>query len=69
MADIKLPLSNVQMELMKLYSTGLSETDLEELRHVLAKFYAEKAIKTADRIWNEKGLTDDNMNQWLDQQS
>jgi hypothetical protein len=69
MVKIKLPLTNVQMELMKLYSTGLSDKDLEELKNVLAKFYADKAISQANAIWDKKGLTDDDMEKWLNQNS
>ena len=69
MAEIKLPLSNVQMELMKLYSTGMSDTDLNELKNVLSKFYADKAITAADKVWNEKGFTNNDMDKWLNEKS
>lgn len=59
------PLSNVQLELLKLYSTDLSEKDIAELRDVLAKFYAEKSIDLADNTWKQKGYTDDDMNSIL----
>ena len=69
MSEIKLPLNNVQMELMKLYSTGMSDTDLNELKSVLAKFYADKTIAAADKVWDEKGLTNDDMDKWLNEKS
>lgn len=69
MSEIKLPLSNVQMELMKLYGTGMSDADLNELKNVLAKFYADKAIAAADKLWDEKGLTNDDMDKWLNEKS
>ena len=47
-------LSNVQLELLKLYSTDLSEKDLTALKNLLAKFYAERAIQTADQIWEHE---------------
>ena len=49
--------SNVQLELLKLYSTNLSDRDMQELKDLLAQFYAEKAIKLADEIWDKKGYT------------
>lgn len=61
MIELKLPLSNVQVELLKLYGTNLSVTDLEDLKNVLAKFYADKAIVQANQIWDERGLTDADM--------
>ena len=69
MIDVKFPLSNVQMELMKLYSTNLSEKELSELKDVLSKFYADKAINKANEIWDEKGLTDADMEKWLNEKS
>jgi hypothetical protein len=69
MIDVKFPLSNVQMELMKLYSTDLFDKELSELKDVLAKFYADKAINKANEIWDEKGLTDVDMEKWLNEKS
>ncbi len=62
-------LSNVQLELLKLYSTNLSEKDLIALKNLLAKFYAERAIKTADQIWDQKKLSnkDKDMESWLNE--
>jgi len=65
MNQVNFPLSNVQMELMKLYATDLSNTDLLELKQQLAKFYAEKSIKAADKVWDEKGYTAEDMDRLL----
>lgn len=62
----KTPLSNIQVELLKLYSTDLSETDLSELKDQLAQFYAKKAIHSANQQWKEKGLSDKDMDNWLE---
>ncbi len=64
-AQNKTPLSNIQVELLKLYSTDLSETDLSELKEQLAQFYAKKAIYSANEKWKEKGLSDNDMDNWL----
>jgi len=69
MTGITLPLNNVQMELMKLFSTGLNDNDLADLKRLLAKFYSDKAISQANEIWDEKGLTDEDMDKWLNQKS
>ena len=65
MTGLSLPLSNVQMELLKLYTTDLSEEDLKELKLLLARFFAEKSIQLANKIWDKKGLTDDDMDKLL----
>jgi len=69
MNELKFPLSNAQVELMKLYGTNLSNKDLEELKSLLARFYANKAIVQSNEIWDEKGLTDRDMESWLNQKS
>jgi len=60
-------LSNVQLELLKLYSTNLTEKDLTALKKLLAKFYAERAIQTADQIWDQKKLSNKDMEAWLNE--
>lgn len=65
MNKVSIPLSNVQLELMKLYSTDLTEKELIELKEVLSKFYSDRSIQAADRIWDEKKLSDADMDVWL----
>lgn len=69
MSTLNYPLTNVQIELMKLFSTNLSEKDMIELRNLLSRFYAEKAIAKADQIWDSKGFSDEDMEKWLDENS
>ena len=66
MKSIATPLSNLQLEILKLYSTNLDKTELTELKNQLAGFYAKKSIENANRVWNEKKLTNDDMDKWLD---
>ena len=66
MDKLKTPLSNVQMELLKLYSTDLSDSEMEELKQLLSSFYAKKAIRYADQQWDSKKLSDLVMDEWLD---
>jgi len=58
-------MTNLQIELLKLYSTNLTEEELKQLKTQLAKFFADKAVKEADKVWQEKGLSQDVMEQWL----
>jgi len=60
-------LSNVQMELLKLYSTNLKYDDLMELKKLLAHHFAHKAINEADNIWNQKGMSAHTMEDWLNE--
>lgn len=67
--QLSAPLSNIQMELLKLYSTNLPEEDLKELKLVLARFFAERSIRLANTIWEEKGYTDADMDKFLNSPS
>lgn len=60
-------LSNVQIELLKLFATDLSEEDLQELREQLVQFYARKSVQKANEAWQEKGLTQGDMDKWLNE--
>jgi hypothetical protein len=59
------PLSNLQQELLKIYSSEVTEEDLLHIKRYLAKYFAFKAIGEADKIWDEKGYTSDTMTNWL----
>jgi hypothetical protein len=54
---ISYPFSNVQLELLKIYTRNISEQDLIALKDTLAQFFAKKAIESANKAWDEKGLT------------
>ena len=56
------------MELLKLYSTDIKEKDLEELKKVLADYFARKAIKEADKLWDQKKMSADTMEKWLNEE-
>lgn len=59
------PLTNVQLELLKSFSHQLSESDLLELRKVLALFFAERLMREADTVWEEQHWTDQDVETML----
>ena len=61
-------LSNMQLELLKLYSTDIKDNELQEVKNYLAKFFAKKAIDEADKLWDRKELSNDDMDFWLNEQ-
>jgi len=62
------PLSNLQQELLKIYSSDVSEPDLLHIKRYLARYFAIKAIGEADEIWDQKNYSNDTMNQWLNEE-
>jgi hypothetical protein len=63
------PLSNLQQELLKLYASNINDDDLENIRQYLANYFANKAIKEADDLWDAKGYNNQTMEQWLNEDS
>jgi hypothetical protein len=60
-------LSNLQLELIKLYSFDVAENDLLQIKKILGNFFANKAIDEADSIWNEKKYNNDEMDKWVNE--
>lgn len=60
-------LTNLQQELLKIYSTNIDDQELIEVKQMLGNYFAKKAIEKADKVWDEKGLTDDDMDTWLNE--
>jgi len=59
-------LSNVQLELMKLFATDVSEQELKELKQLLLEFKFNRVTALADKLWEEKGLTNKDMDNLLE---
>lgn len=57
--------SNVQLELLRLYSRDVPDDKLVEIKQLLAHYYTEKLSRRADQVWEEKGWTDDTMEEFL----
>lgn len=64
---ISQPLSNIQKELLKLYSTNLSKKELMEIKSLLGKHFARKAVSKADETWDKKNYSDNKMDEWLNE--
>ena len=60
-------LSNLQQELLKLYANNVSEESLHEIKMLLTNYFAEKATQAMDKVWEEKGLTPQDMIEWTNE--
>ncbi len=58
-------LSNVQLELLKIFSVDISDEDLHDLKSVLTEFYSKKAIALANKAWDENNLSNEKMDELL----
>lgn len=57
-------LTNLQLELLKLFKYELPDNQLQEIKSILAKYFADKATNEMDRLWNENNWNNDTMDEW-----
>lgn len=60
----KLPLSNIQLELLKVFSRNVADEDLNEIKALISNYFAQKAAQLADDVWNEEGFSEETMARW-----
>lgn len=54
-APLSFPLSNLQLQLLRLYADSVSEEDLKAIQRMIARYFADKASAEAQEVWEEKG--------------
>jgi hypothetical protein len=59
------PLTNVQQEILKLYSTEFSEQELQDFRRELGAYFSRKTTEAADQAFQARGYTADDLEGWL----
>ncbi|UFH53525.1 hypothetical protein [Spirosoma sp. KNUC1025] len=66
MADLATPakLSNLQLELLKLYPYAVSEKELNEIRLLLADYFSRKIDNEMNQLSQEKGWTERTIENW-----
>lgn len=65
MNEIKHPLSNAQLEILKAFSHDLTEEELKDFKDTIANFFAKRAIQAANQAWDEKSWTDEDVDRIL----
>jgi hypothetical protein len=57
-SELKPTFSNLQLELLKICSNGISDDQLMEIKFLLGKYFAEKVTSSMDALIKEKGLNE-----------
>lgn len=60
-------MSNLQLELLRLYATDVSEETLREVKTILAKYFADKATAEMDKVWDDQGLSEQTVIDWTNE--
>ena len=53
-----------QLELMNALNSINSEAELNEFKDLVAHFFAQKAQKAIDALWDEGKISEETINQW-----
>jgi hypothetical protein len=67
MTQHRTQLSNIQIELLKLYSNNISDKYLFDIKLLMSNYFAQKATEAMDLVWEEKGLTEQDMINWTNE--
>ncbi|MBC7774545.1 MAG: hypothetical protein H7246_03835 [Phycisphaerae bacterium] len=58
------PMSNLQLELLKIYATDIPEQQLLDIKRMLAAYFAELIDRDITSLWEEKGWDDSTIETW-----
>ena len=54
---LKTPLNEPQLELLKMFASNISETDWLEIKRLIVRFFAKKAMASANETWDKNAWT------------
>jgi hypothetical protein len=57
-------LTNLQIELIKLFEYQVEDRQLLEIKDMLALYFAKEATKEMDKLWQQNGWSNETMKEW-----
>lgn len=57
-------LNHTQLEILKLFRYELPQEQWDEIRGMIANYFADRVTKDVDALWEEKGWSEDTMKEW-----
>ena len=60
-------LTNLQLELLKLFSYQLNQQQLIDIKRLLAYYFAEQATQEMDKLWEENNWDNNLMSEWTNE--
>ncbi len=57
-------LTNLQLELLKVFSYQLNQQQLIDIKNLLANYFAEQATEEMDKLWEENNWDNNTMAEW-----
>lgn len=63
-ATLRQPFNQAQIELLSTMANLQSETDLLELKQAIARFFAERADREMERLWENGTINEETLQSW-----
>ncbi len=60
-------LSNLQLELLKVFSYQLNQQQLADIKNLLSHYFAEQATQEMDKLWEENNWDNNTMLEWVNE--
>lgn len=60
-------LTNLQLELLKIFSYQLNPQQLTDIKNLLANYFAEQATQEMDKLWEENNWDNNTMTEWANE--
>ena len=57
-------LTNLQIELVKLFAYQVEDSQLLDIKDLLARYFAAEATKEMDKLWQQNDWSNETMNEW-----
>ncbi len=57
-------LTNLQLEMLKVFSYDLNENQLNEIKRLIAGYFADNATKEMDSLWDNNNWSNQTMEKW-----
>ncbi len=54
-----------QLRILRLFELERSEEEWREIRELIEDYLFKKAAKSAEKAWNERGYTNEDVEKWL----
>ncbi len=63
------PLTNIQIQILKNFEFQVNDEALKEFQQLLASFFAKRAQDEFDKLWKERGWSNETMEAWLNEEN
>jgi hypothetical protein len=67
MTQVQNRMTNLQFEIVKMFNYELNSNELVEIKNLLANYFQNKIDRSMDKLWTDKGWTNDTMLQILNE--